>query len=220
VTILQGELFETGAKLPEGFVYRREFITAEEEAALLEKIRALPLAQALYKEFTAKRRTLSYGGQYDFSVNKLQSAPPVPEFLLPLRNKAAAWIGIDPGAFVHALVSEYEADTPLGWHRDVSNFEIIVGVSLRGTARMRLRPYRPNEKQRRADVIVLELEPRSAYVMRDTARWGWQHSIAPTKELRYSITFRTARLKNHPHSDLPAETEAGARGNPPLQREG
>jgi hypothetical protein len=29
--------------------------------------------------------------------------------------------------------------------------------------------------------------------MRDTARWGWQHCISETKELRYSITFRTAR---------------------------
>jgi alkylated DNA repair dioxygenase AlkB len=125
-------------------------------------------------------------------MNKLESAPPLPAFLLPLRDKVAAWVGIEAGAFVHGLVSEYEPGTPLGWHRDVPNFEIIVGVSLGGTARMRLRPYRPGEQQRRADVIALELEPRSAYVIRDTARWGWQHSIAPTKELRYSITFRTA----------------------------
>jgi hypothetical protein len=25
------------------------------------------------------------------------------------------------------------------------------------------------------------------------ARWGWQHSIAATPALRYSITFRTRR---------------------------
>jgi len=28
-------------------------------------------------------------------------------------------------------------------------------------------------------------------VLRDDARWKWQHSIAPTPQLRYSITFRT-----------------------------
>lgn len=68
----------------------------------------------------------------------------------------------------------------------------IVGISLAGTARIRFRPY-PWKPQRRKEVFALELEPRSAYVLRDEARWGWQHSVPPTKELRYSITFRTAR---------------------------
>ena len=72
-----------------------------------------------------------------------------------------------------------------------------MGVSLGGWARMRLRPYRPGQTNRKQDVIALELAPRSAYMMRDSARWKWQHSIAPTKELRYSITFRTARLARH-----------------------
>ena len=193
---MQQELFEATPNLPEGFVYSREFIAVDEEAALVEEIRALPLENSRYKEFTAQRRTVSYGGQYDFSANKLEAAPPLPEFLLPLRRKVADWVGVEADAFVHGLVSEYEPGTPLGWHRDVPNFEIIVGVSLGGNARMRLRPYRPGEKQLRGDVITLELEPRSAYVIRDTARWGWQHSIAPTKELRYSITFRTAN--KHP----------------------
>jgi alkylated DNA repair dioxygenase AlkB len=92
-------------------------------------------------------------------------------------------------------VSEYRPGTPLGWHRDVPDFEVIAGVSLGGIARMRLRPYRPGEKQRREDVVSLDLEPRSAYIIRDNARWGWQHSVSPTKELRYSITFRTARAR-------------------------
>jgi hypothetical protein len=33
--------------------------------------------------------------------------------------------------------------------------------------------------------------PRSIYLLRGAARWGWQHSVAPTKVLRYSITLRT-----------------------------
>jgi hypothetical protein len=37
----------------------------------------------------------------------------------------------------------------------------------------------------------MDLEPRSAYSITGHARWGWQHAISPTKELRYSITFRT-----------------------------
>jgi alkylated DNA repair dioxygenase AlkB len=192
-TLRQQDLFDALPALPEGFTYAPEFITPEEEALLVETIQGLPLEKAKYKEFTAKRRTVSYGGQYDFERNKLEAAPSLPAFLFPLRDKVARWVDIQPEKFVQALVSEYRPGAPLGWHRDVPNFEIIVGVSLGGHARMRLRPYRPGEKQHRTEVIVLELEPRSAYVMRDTARWGWQHSVAETRELRYSITFRTAR---------------------------
>ena len=47
--------------------------------------------------------------------------------------------------------------------------------------------------RKRADVLSLELAPRSAYLLRAEARWGWQHSVAPTPALRYSITFRTRR---------------------------
>jgi alkylated DNA repair dioxygenase AlkB len=188
----QRDLFDTTPALPEGFVYALEFISAAEEAQLIEWIRELPLTEAKYREFTARRRTLSYGGRYDFSANKLEKAPDVPPFLYPLREKVAGWAGIPAERFVHALVTEYAPGTPLGWHRDVPDFEVIVGVSLGGHARMRLRPYRPREKQNRKDAIVLELEPRSAYIMNGVARWGWQHAISETKELRYSITFRTS----------------------------
>ena len=190
---MQPDLFRTDDKLPEGFDYQPDFLAPTEEAALLDIIRALPLAEAQYKQFTARRRTVSYGSQYDFDANALLSAPPLPSFLDPLREKAAQWTGLQSGQFVHALVSEYRPGAPLGWHRDVPQFEVIVGVSLGGTCVMRLRPYRPGEKQNRRDVIALTLEPRSAYVMRGPARWSWQHCIAATKELRYSITLRTAR---------------------------
>ena len=187
----QQDLFEASPALPVGFTYVPDFITPEEEVSLIAEIRELPLEEARYKEFTARRRTVSYGGQYDFGRNRLETAPSIPPFLMPLRDKIGRWAGVSPEEFVQGLISEYRPGTPLGWHRDVPNFEVIVGVSLGGYARMRLRPYRPGEKQRREDVIALELEPRSAYVIRDHARWDWQHSVAPTKDLRYSITLRT-----------------------------
>jgi alkylated DNA repair dioxygenase AlkB len=40
---------------------------------------------------------------------------------------------------------------------------------------------------------VIDLAPRSAYVLDGAARWQWQHSIPPTKAQRYSVTFRTLR---------------------------
>ena len=171
-------------------LYRADFITPDEEDALLVEISKLPLQEAKYKEFTAKRRIVAYGGRYDFSSNELIPAGPIPEFLHPLRERISIWVEEPASRFTHALIAEYKTGTQLGWHRDVPEFEFIVGVSLGGACRMRLRPY-PPKKGRNAESLSIDLEPRSAYLMRGEARWGWQHSIPPTKADRYSITFRT-----------------------------
>lgn len=189
----QSDLFGTPAPaLPEDLVYERDFLSREEEAHLLDVLRELPFAPMQYQGFTALREVVSYGGKYDFSARRLEEAAPLPEWLQPLREKAAAWAGIAPDAFTQALVAMYKPGTPLGWHRDVPDFEDVVGISLLNDAVMRFRPYPPREPKR-ADVIKLTLEPRSIYLLRGQARWGWQHSVAPTKQLRYSITFRTPR---------------------------
>jgi alkylated DNA repair dioxygenase AlkB len=186
----QGKLFQLLPRLPAGMVYASDFITRHEEAALLAEISTLPLHEAKYKEYTAKRRIISYGTSYDFSSNELIPAGPIPPFLHWLRERIAPWAGVPDAHFTHALIAEYTAGTQLGWHRDVPDFEIIAGVSLGGACRMRLRPY-PPKKGRSVESLSLDLEPRSAYLMRGEARWSWQHSIPPTKALRYSITFRT-----------------------------
>ena len=186
----QGELFGSLQRLPVGLVYEPDFISREEEAALLTEISSLPLQEAKYKDYTAKRRIMSYGASYDFSSNELIPAGPIPPFLHPLRERIAQWVDVSASRFTHALIAEYKTGTQLGWHRDVPEFEIIVGVSLGGPCRMRLRRY-PPKKGRSTASLSLDLEPRSAYVMRGEARWGWQHSIPPTKTMRYSITFRT-----------------------------
>jgi alkylated DNA repair dioxygenase AlkB len=187
----QRELFTAPPRLPDGLVYRPDFLSADDEAELLARIAELPLAEARYKEFTAKRRIVSYGSQYDFGASELLPAPPPPEFLTPLRERIAAWTGIPAADLVHTLIAEYRPGTQLGWHRDVPNFEDVVGVSLTGACRLRFRPYPPVK----GDVkrwVTLDVAPRSAYLLRGAARWRWQHGIPPTKELRYSITFRTA----------------------------
>ena len=177
--------------LPEGFVYEPKFLTMQEERALLDTIRSLPFQESQYRQWQAKRRIVSYGGRYDFTHHALNDAPPIPEFLHPLRERIAAWAGLSLDDIHHAVIAEYRPDTPLGWHRDVPDFEQIAGVSLLGHARMRLRPYPPQPGHRSRHAI--ELAPRSAYTMKGPARWAWQHAISPTKELRYSITFRTLR---------------------------
>ena len=165
-------------------------MSQEDEAGLLAEIRRLPLQEAKYKSFTAKRRIAAYGSSYDFETNVLGPAPQIPPFLLPLRSRVSELLETDQTRFVHALVTEYRPGTELGWHRDIGEFGMVVGISLGGACRMRFRRYPP---EKGAKVFSLDLAPRSAYVLRDEIRWRWQHSVSPTKELRYSVTFRTSR---------------------------
>ena len=189
----QADLFAAGGlRLPEGMLYQAEFLTPEEEAQLIAMAASLPLKEMNYRGYTARRRVASYGGKYDFSAQRLEPSEPLPAEFKPLRAKIAAWLGVPPEVFTHTLVAEYREGTPLGWHRDVPDFEDVVGVSLLGQGVMRFRPYPPREPKR-GDVIKLTIEPRSIYLLRGPARWAWQHNVAPARELRYSITFRTAR---------------------------
>jgi alkylated DNA repair dioxygenase AlkB len=176
--------------MPDGLRYEPDFITPEEEAALLAQIGRLPFEEAKYKAYTARRRIAVFGSAYDFETYQLGPAPPLPDFLDFLKNRISNLVGVPAEAFPHCLINEYRPGTPLGWHRDVPEFELVVGVSLGGRGRMRFRPYPPRKGAR---VFVLDLEPRSVYVLRDEIRWRWQHSVAPTPELRYSVTFRTRR---------------------------
>ena len=187
--VIQAQLFTGKSEWPAGFTYASEFLSQAQEAELLGLIRELPFEEAQYKEWRARRRIVSFGGRYDYSQNELGEAPPIPTFLHPLRAQLARWAGIAEELMRHATVAEYRPATPLGWHRDVPEFEDVVGVSLRGHARMRFRPWPPAAGQRATWKI--DLEPRSAYLMRGAARWQWQHAVSPTRELRYSITFRT-----------------------------
>jgi alkylated DNA repair dioxygenase AlkB len=186
----QAELFGEGASLPSGLVYLPDFLSASEEADALAGIASLTLREATYKEFTAHRRVASFGASYDFDANELTPAPSLAPFLLPLRERIAAWTNVPTERFGYALVAEYRPGTQLGWHRDVPQFEMVAGLSLGGAARMRLRPFPPRPGDR---TFCLPLAARSAYVLSNEARWAWQHSIPPTRELRYSITFRTRR---------------------------
>lgn len=190
---LQSDLFgPVEPQLPPGMRYQRDFLSVAEEQALIEFAASLPLKEMNYKGYTARRRVVSYGGRYDFSANRLESAAPLPAQLEPLRAKVAAWLGVAPQAFTQVLVAEYREGTPLGWHRDVPDFEDVAGVSLLGAGAMRFRPY-PPDQPKRTDVLNIELEPRSIYLLHGPARWAWQHSVAAARTLRYSITLRTSR---------------------------
>jgi hypothetical protein len=188
-----GSLF--GPNLPPGFQYRDDFISAAEQAGLVDHINEIEFATFEMRGVVAKRRVAFFGASYDRGD---QPSPPIPEFLSPLRIRLADFAGVDADDFAMVLINEYRPGTTIGWHRDAPQYELIAGVSLLSSCRMRLRPYlSPSEaaatRQRRMTTHELELLPRSAYVMKDQARTGFEHSIPAVTDLRYSITFRTLR---------------------------
>jgi alkylated DNA repair dioxygenase AlkB len=184
---------------PHGFQHRDDFISVAEEAALLEDIRRIEFANFEMRGVIAKRRVAFFGATYDLGAtsDEPKAAPPIPDFLRPLMTRAAAWAGIEPDAFAMALINEYRAGSPIGWHRDAPQYAIVAGVSLLSPCRMRFRPYvspgaiKPSSGRRATHEILLT--PRSAYLMIGESRSAYEHSIPPVAELRYSITFRTLR---------------------------
>ncbi|HEY4138725.1 MAG TPA: alpha-ketoglutarate-dependent dioxygenase AlkB [Casimicrobiaceae bacterium] len=203
----QAPLLELPAELPHGLVFEHDFLSASEESALLEWFATLPLREARFKTYYARRRVVSFhsaafGETYDSaSDDDLAPVGPPPPLIDGLRERVAAFVGnhghptpCTSESFVHVLVSEYQAGTPIGWHRDKPQYGIVAGISLGSRARMRFRPVPAPGEWTRVDpksLIVLDLEPRSIYLMRGEIRSRWQHSILPTKALRYSITMRT-----------------------------
>jgi alkylated DNA repair dioxygenase AlkB len=193
-----GTLFPM-SNLPEGFVYQPDFLSEQEEAELLAAIRSLDFREFDFHGYTARRRVVEYGLAYDFSTRKATATKPFPDFLVGVKARAAEFAGLAASALAEGIVLEYPAGAPIGWHRDAPQFGSIVGISLANSATMRLKPYvSPKSKSEtvsRSKPLSILLEPRSIYVMRGPARWGYQHSIPAVAELRYSITFRTLRGK-------------------------
>ena len=182
-------LFESA--LPSGFHYREDFITDAEERVLIEAVADIEFSEFEMRGVVARRRVAFFGQSYG-----RERAGALPAFLLPLRVKIAEWAGIDPDAFLMALVNEYRPGTPIGWHRDAPQYDIVAGISLWSDCRMKFRPYRsPSEppSTRRSATHDIALDRRSAYLMTGESRQAYEHHIPPVAEMRYSVTFRTLR---------------------------
>ena len=136
-------------------------------------------------------------GRYEFGNREITTAPDMPEFLLPIRTRAATFFSMDPNSLVQTTIIEYFTGSPIGWHRDIPHFGVVVGISLGGACRMKFREHdRVRSKNlKRGEILSMELQPRSIYLMSGPSRESWQHSIAPVKELRYSIMLRDLREK-------------------------
>ena len=179
--------------LPQGFHYRENFITEADERGLLEAIGHVAFSDFEMRGVVARRRIAFFGQSYDRGA-----AGPLPAFLLPLRAAIAQWAAVDADAFAMALINEYRPGSPIGWHRDAPQFDIVAGISLLSPCRMKFRPYRPPAStelpsRRRSATHELVLARRSAYLMTDESRTAYEHHIPPVAGLRNSVTFHSLR---------------------------
>jgi alkylated DNA repair dioxygenase AlkB len=186
-------LFELSAQVPEGFCYRQNFLSEAEERDLIKRIQQLRLTPFKFHQFTGKRRTMSFGWDYEFGAANIVKTEDLPQFLLPLRTRAGMLFKIHPAELVQATVIEYAPGAPIGWHRDIPQFGVVVGISLGAPCRLKFRCHaRPQQGDRDAKIsMAIGLQPRSIYLLSGPARDKWQHSIPAVKELRYSIVMRT-----------------------------
>ena len=186
---LQGDLFASGAPLVPGLVIVPDAVSAVEEDRLAAHIDAAPLKPFEFGQWRGKRLTAHYGSAYDFARNRLAEAPPLPDWLLALRERLAPLADVDPAALEAALLIRYDPGAGIGWHRDRPHYADVLGLSLGAPCTLRLRRRTVEGFERRN----VPLPPRSLYRLSGEVRWDWEHSIAPLEVTRRSITFRTLR---------------------------
>jgi alkylated DNA repair dioxygenase AlkB len=202
--------------LPQGFRYKPGFISEDEERELLARIDELQLHQAVWNGYAALRRVASFSlsdtapEQYRSDPNKgsatladdavqrddgtVPSKPvptrQAPSWLRELSARIGEHLGHTPGSICHALITEYPAGAPIGWHVDSPPHSAIIGLSLGSDCTFRLRPAR-QEFRSRESLISFTAQQRSLYEMAGASRERWQHSIRPVPARRVSITLRT-----------------------------
>lgn len=185
-------LFPIEPVFPQGFSYEKGFISEEEEQSLLELISGVDLHNMQFKGYTANRKTASFGYDYSFDSGKLSRGKDIPAVFNSLIEKVARYLGMVKDDIAELLLTEYPPGAVINWHRDAPPFDMVIGISLHTDCTFKLRPH-AKEKQSRSSVISFTAERRSLYVMSGESRSEWQHSIAPVKQTRYSITLRTLK---------------------------
>jgi len=182
----QSDLF-AAPPLP-GFRQADAVVAPAEERALIAAIDTVALAPFKFHQWTGKRLTAAFGWRYDFDDAHIHPAEPLPEWLMPLRARAAQFGGLDPDDLVQASLLRYDPGAGIGWHRDRPVFGHVLGLSLGAPTTLRFR--------RRSgggfDRVSMPLAPRSLYHLSGEARHQWEHSIAPMPEAtRWAMIFRT-----------------------------
>ncbi len=130
------ELFDRQESLPPGFAYRPDVLSPEEEGDLVARFALLPFAPFEFHGHLGKRRIVSFGWRYDYGGRRLRESEPLPNFLLPLRARAATCFDLPTEGLQQILVTEYAPGAGIGWHRDKPMFEDVLAISFLSPGRL------------------------------------------------------------------------------------
>jgi alkylated DNA repair protein (DNA oxidative demethylase) len=174
---------------PEGLRYQAGFLDVVEQRRLLARLEAIPpesWERVRFRGNVARRRKISFGVNYQPDSREIRPAPPLPDFLRELRDRAAAAFGLPAEPFAQASVQWYPAGAGIGAHRDAPMFgPDVLGVSLGAEGRLIFK--------RGTSKHELLLAPGSLVLLSGPARSQWTHEMPGVKAPRYSIYFRTLR---------------------------
>lgn len=175
-----------------GLSYRDDYITPEEEAALIVEIDRQPWSMELL------RRRQWYGWASDDTTYGLPGEyvpQPMPDWLLWLSERLYR-DGVFTGVPVRVLINEYHPGQGIGAHkdRDTERIKSVAIISLGSPIMMDF--TRLNHAAR-----TQYLYPRSRLIMQGEARDKWMHGIIGRKtdrvgglilprQRRLSVTFR------------------------------
>ena len=181
----------SSSELPEGAQYRSQLISEREQTALLHRVRELPFKEFEFHGFKGKRRTVSFGWQYEFSGRgQLKKAQDIPDYLLSLRAVAAKFAQLEAESLQHVLVIEYGPGSGIGWHRDRPVFGEVVGISLLAPCLLRFRrQVQPSLSTQKTGVNQSDL--RSTLIAQHSRRAkGGSHRVVPPRATweRFNLT--------------------------------
>lgn len=181
----------------DGLVYVPEFISPEEESALLASVDSSPWLADL------KRRVQHYGFRYEYKARRVDASMRVgdlPSWVAPL-TKRLVDEGYMPVTPEQLIVNEYKPGQGIAAHVDcVPCFgPTLSSLSIGSACAMDLTAFEGEGR------MSIYLAPRSLLVLTGEARFRWKHGIAARKSdrlssghiprgRRVSLTFRTVVL--------------------------
>jgi alkylated DNA repair dioxygenase AlkB len=174
---------------PEGLRHIPEFLSNDEERAVVSEIEKLTFQEVRMHGVVARRTVVHFGWDYDYSGWKIFPTTPPPDWLVALRDRAAHAAGIDPNQFEQFLIARYPPGASIGCHRDAPMF---------GSPVRRLAPLPLPDAISHRRVSALRPAARAAISLHP--RWRRAQRVAAS----HPADQRAALLDHHAHR--PSET--------------
>jgi len=172
-----------------GLRYVTDFIDTTTHDELLAIVSRQP-----WQDVSGQRRMQFYGYKYDYLSRSIKRSGQLPAWARRLATRIHE-DGLMPRTPPQLAVNEYEPGQGIFTHVDAEIFDDVVVISLGSPCVMDFMDSQSD------DSAQLLLEPRSALVLADEARYRWKHGIAARsadewegrtiqRGRRVSLTFR------------------------------